>query len=76
MGYFPNGSSQMDYEQVYCSTCAHQEGCAVMNAHFLRGYDECNNDESILHMLIPQTEDGLSNKKCLMHLPSPPTEKE
>jgi len=68
MGYFPNGTSNMDYEEHYCVRCVHQKiddgGCAVMMAHPLKNYDECNDDESILHMLIPR--DGIRNKECRM----------
>lgn len=66
MGYFPNGTSGMDYEEQYCSRCIHYPDCAVLSAHMARNYEECNNKASILHMLIPLTEDGLFNEKCLM----------
>lgn len=74
MGYFSNGSEGMDYEAQYCASCIHQDGpdgnsgCAVWIAHMLKNYDECNNEESILHMLIPRDEKGW-NEKCLMHFP-------
>jgi hypothetical protein len=62
----------MDYEEQYCNQCAHQKpddgGCAVFLAHLLMNYDECNNDKSILHMLIPRSKDGLGNEKCLMFI--------
>ena len=68
MGYFPNGTAGMDYEAKYCEQCVHQEpGCAVWLAHMLRNYDEANNDDSILHMLIPL--DGVQNKQCRMFHP-------
>lgn len=36
MGYFPNGTSGMMYEEEYCDRCAHQRGgCAVWLAHML-----------------------------------------
>jgi len=54
------------YEEKYCAKCAHEEGCAVWAAHFIHNYDECNNDESILHMLIPR--EGIYNGKCHMFL--------
>jgi hypothetical protein len=67
MGYFPNGTAGEMYEEQYCSRCVHQEdGCAVWLAHLLKNYDDCNDDSSILHMLIPRSEDGLSNEKCKM----------
>ena len=66
MGYFPNGTSGMDYEERYCNRCVHQNGCAIWEAHMLRNYDECNNEGSILHMLIPRR--GTSNGKCKMFI--------
>lgn len=72
MGYFSNGSEAMDYEARYCNRCVHQKlnagGCAVWMAHLIANYDECNNDDSILHMLIPRGKKG-GNKKCLMFHP-------
>ncbi len=69
MGYFSNGSEGMDYEARYCDRCIHQEPfCAVWYAHQLHNSDECNNKESILHLLIPLTKDGLGNKQCTMFL--------
>lgn len=66
MGYFPNGTEGMLYEQDFCERCLHNEGCAVWLAHTLRNYDECNKAESILHILIPRTKDGLGNEQCRM----------
>lgn len=72
MGYFSNGSEGMDYEADYCDRCVHQNGpdgdsvCAVWAAHKFHNYKECNNKESILHMLIPRSEEGLGNGQCLM----------
>ena len=71
MGYFSNGSEQMDYEGEWCDRCVHQEdsdghGCSVMLAHWVHGYDECNNKDSILHILIPMREDGIFCDKCTM----------
>jgi hypothetical protein len=73
MGYFPNGTAGMDYEERYCSRCVHQgppdgPGCAVMLAHMLENYNECNNPKSILHLLIPKSKDGLDNLKCAMFM--------
>ena len=66
MGYFSNGSEGMAYEETYCAHCIHEEGgCAVMLAHLLHNYDECNNPESILHVLIPRGKDGF-NERCKM----------
>lgn len=69
MGYFSSGTDGECYREAWCDRCLHDrgpQGCAVWTAHELRNYDECNNDESILHMLIPLSEDGLSNEQCLM----------
>ena len=71
MAYFPNGTSGLDYEDRYCRRCLHGDGrsagqCVVWLAHLDRNYDECNKKDSILHMLIPMSKDGLSNLKCLM----------
>jgi len=69
MGYFPNGTSGMIYEDEYCSRCVHQKvdsgGCSVMLLHVLYNYDECNNDKSMLHTLIPRDEKGF-NAECTM----------
>ena len=69
MGYFSNGSEGEMYESQFCEHCAHQTNCAVWEAHLEHNYSECNNKESILHVLIPRNEDG-SNGKCRMFLPS------
>lgn len=72
MGYFSNGTEGMDYELRYCDNCVHQNGpdgttgCAVWLAHSLYNYKECNNPESILHLLIPRV--GLGNDQCRMFL--------
>ena len=72
MGYFSNGTQGMIYEERVCAHCAHRDGpngdtgCAVMLAHMLYNYDECNNDKSILDILIPRTKDGLGNERCTM----------
>jgi hypothetical protein len=75
MGYFSNGSEGMDYEARYCGRCVHQggedgPGCAVWEAHMLYNYAECNNKESILHVLIPRTKDGW-NAQCMMFQAKP-----
>lgn len=71
MGYFPNGTSGMDYEEQWCLKCVHHENCAVWLAHMLHNYDECNNPDSILHMLIPLSKNGLGNEKCRMFHEAP-----
>lgn len=70
MGYFPNGTEGDLYAEKFCDHCIHQgppdgPGCAVMLAHMLHNYAECNNENSILHLLIPIDEKGW-NKQCLM----------
>ncbi len=74
MGYFSNGTSNEIYMEEYCSRCVHQKlddgGCSVMFLHFLHNYDECNNKESMLHVLIPR--DGLKNEECTMFHPVDP----
>jgi hypothetical protein len=72
MGYFPNGTSGMIYEEEYCSNCIHRNGpdgksgCRVWLAHLMHNYKECNNPESALHILIPR--EGIGNAKCTMHI--------
>lgn len=70
MAYFSNGGSEGEaYEAEWCDKCIHQgNGCAVWLAHLLHNYDECNNKDSILHLLIPRTDDG--NGRCRMFLDS------
>ncbi len=71
MGYFPNGNSSEDYENSYCDRCSNQKiddgGCAVWLLHLLHNYEECNNEKSFLHRLIPMDKNGF-NKKCTMFL--------
>lgn len=67
MGYFSNGSEGMDYEARYCDRCIHQDDpCAVLEAHMIYNYKECNNKESVLHVLIPRSKDGIGNEQCRM----------
>ena len=71
MGYFSNGAEGQDYEERHCSRCLHDQddnGCAVWLAHLLANYEECNNEESPLHVLIPRGDGGLYNKKCRMFI--------
>jgi hypothetical protein len=73
VGYFPNGTAGELYAEQYCDRCLHsKDGCAVWLAHFIHNYEECNNDKSILHELIPR--DGITNKKCLMFIEDKPPE--
>lgn len=41
-------------------------------AHMLRNYDDCNEDDSPLHMLIPRTADKLGNEMCRMFVKGEP----
>ena len=72
MGYFPNGTSGEFYQAEYCDRCVHQgdpdgPGCAVWFAHLLHNYRDCNDEDSILHMLIPRSKDPvIGNEQCLM----------
>ena len=71
MGYFSCGTEGFDYQERWCFKCTHwddEKGCPVWNTHQWRNYDECNNPDSILHILIPRTKDGLENEKCTMFL--------
>ena len=78
MGYFSNGTEGMLYEDDFCSRCVHQKpddgGCAVWLAHMLYNYRDCNDENSILHLLIPRSKDKLSNEKCTMWTPLPERE--
>ena len=67
MGYFPNGTAGMLFEEQWCSKCVHQENCAVWTAHMIHNYAECNNDGSILHLLIPKDADTCN----MFHEPTP-----
>jgi len=71
MGYFSNGTEGVDYQNNYCSRCVHDvnSDCPIWLAHLIHNYDECNKDDSILHMLIPRSEDGLENEQCKLFYP-------
>ena len=67
MGYFSNSSEGEDYHDRYCYKCVHMLedcGCPCDIAHVMWNYDECNNDDSILHKMIPRDEKG-RNQKCI-----------
>jgi len=71
MAYFSNGSEGMAYEDAYCDKCIHCPGitgknCAVWEIHMLRNTEGANDDESILHDLIPRK--GTTNGKCRMFM--------
>ena len=77
MGYFANGTEGMVYEERYCNRCKHQPDydeelgfqpeCSIMQAHSIYNYDDCNNVNSILHILIPRDNKGY-NKQCTMFM--------
>lgn len=77
MGYFSNGTEGEMYEEKYCDRCVHQkDGCAVWHAHMIHNYEECNNENSILHLLIPRAKPAppappIFNLKCLMFYEDP-----
>ena len=69
MGYFSNGCEGDEYQAKYCERCIHwqdENPCAVWYAHIMTNYDDCNFPGSILHLLIPRTNDGLGNEQCTM----------
>jgi hypothetical protein len=67
MGYFSNGSEGAAYEDRYCDKCINSHGgCWIWELHFMRNYKDCNNEDSILHVLIPRSTDGLENGQCVM----------
>ncbi len=72
MGYFPNGTAGDVYEATYCMNCIHNDRnevtCPVTLAHLRYNYDQCNDKNSILHILIPRTETG-ENQRCAMFVP-------
>jgi len=72
MGYFANGTEGMGYEEQWCSRCVHGStaagrGCAVLEAHFRYNYAQCNDKDSILHILIPRNARG-ENLQCRMFM--------
>lgn len=78
MGYFSNGTEGMVYEAQWCDRCEHQDGpdgqsgCAVWLAHLLYSYKLCNAEDNPLNVLIPRSEDRLSNEQCRMFLKKSP----
>ena len=64
MAYFSNGTEGELYNVQYCDHCIHGGDCAVWDAHMWHNYDECNNNASILDILIPR--DKTRNEKCRM----------
>ena len=65
MGYFANGTEGDMYAEQWCSRCIHNQQemlCPVIMAHMLWNYDECNNEASLLHKMIPR--EGIHNGAC------------
>ncbi len=74
MAYFSNATEGLDYEEKWCSSCVHYEGCTIMRVHlswnwyqFYEAESESIND--VLETLIP-TGDDRSPAKCSMYLKS------
>lgn len=80
MGYFPNGTSGMIFEEEWCAHCIHEDdesGCPVMLAHIVYCYTENDNKPlmDVLNMLIPQSKEGEpynSAKECAMFIAKNP----
>jgi hypothetical protein len=71
MAYFSNGTEGEMYHEQWCSRCLHDNPdaerlCPIWGLHLMRNYDDCNNDNSVLHVLIPRSADKLSNERCTM----------
>lgn len=71
MGYFSNGSEGMEYEARWCARCVHYDpdgNCPVLEAHADFNYRDCNDPESILHVLIPRSRNPkfTNNEQCRM----------
>jgi hypothetical protein len=77
MGYFANGTEACGYQEQYCINCKnwtkregdYGEGCPIWDMHLMDNYDLCNIKDNYLNKLIPRSENGLSNEKCVMFLP-------
>jgi hypothetical protein len=80
MGYFPNGTSGLDYQERVCSRCVNWrdkgdgrgEGCPIIDLHYLWNYDAVGKDadktkKTALDMFIARDEEGF-NKQCEMFL--------
>ena len=67
MGYFSNGSEGCDYLERFCFRCNYWQdevGCPIWSLHEDRNYEDCNNEDSVLHKLIPMTE-SRGNGECI-----------
>lgn len=74
MGYFSNGTEGEMYELQYCIKCIHNmdpdKGCPILFLHMMHNYDECDKEDSFLHVLIPRGKDH-GNERCSMFIPAP-----
>lgn len=70
MGYFSNGTEGALYYEQFCDRCVHDEnqGCPIWNAHLMFNYQEGNKPDSVLHILIPRSDDKLSNEACRLFI--------
>lgn len=78
MAYFANGTEGIAYMERWCSRCLncgddkYEFGCAVWDLHSLfqseRDFSQTDGGVAgrLLDALIPRTEDGLNNGRCLM----------
>lgn len=65
MGYFANGTEGDMYFAEWCHHCVHwsdEHGCPCWLIHLQMNYEECNNEDSVLHKMIPR--DGCENQQC------------
>lgn len=71
MGYFPNGSSGMDYEERYCRRCAHHsddEYCPVMLLHSLWNYEQVDAANAIYEGRDPGDTASAAKHQALLAL--------
>ena len=68
MAYFSNGTEGELYKNEYCRRCVHDanQDCAVWLVHLIHNYG--SKEDSILHLLISRSKDGLSNEQCKMFI--------
>lgn len=55
MAYFSNGTEGEFYQEKFCCRCVHFNGCTIWMLHLIHNYDECDNESSWLHKLIPMS---------------------
>lgn len=80
MAYFSNGTEGEMYRERYCDRCKWDKDhkCPVWLAHLVHNYDDCNKDNSPLHLIIPRKKaPDFGNEECFffvhdsMELPFP-----